>query len=426
VKHLARTLVFAAALCALAPPAASLASRWPGRVVSYSDRTSLPRVVAAAVRNWNAASTGLRLVRARRGGQVRVLQRRSPYLHGFGFYPPDGRATVFSEGPDDPGNETLVAVVMHEIGHALGLVHIGRACAVMNPIVLYDAACARARRRLGQGGRLCGAQPADARALVRRYGGHVRRRRWFGVCRIPVPAAPPSPRGRLLSPTTPLAVPEAPEGDRKLRATLRIANTGRWTWGRPGHWSCCRRRGPLSRDDVALRPVDARGRPLPLGGCLDSSTRAIPRDDARHAVAPGAAGAFTLSLCPYLLPSTLHLCLESTSDGGIRLGPIVSVRTRRDAAPVAALSSSASAGLVAPGTEVSFRDVSTDDRGIVRRSWDFGDPSSGAANASTAASPAHRYAAAGYYEVVLTVTDSSGQTAQANAEVSVEEPAPPG
>jgi PKD repeat protein len=63
------------------------------------------------------------------------------------------------------------------------------------------------------------------------------------------------------------------------------------------------------------------------------------------------------------------------------------------------------------GTPCSFTDASTDADGtIASRSWDFGDPSSGAANASQNANSTHTFATAGTYNVKLTVTDNGGAT----------------
>lgn len=54
-------------------------------------------------------------------------------------------------------------------------------------------------------------------------------------------------------------------------------------------------------------------------------------------------------------------------------------------------------------------------------SWDFGDPSSGAANTSSDANPIHTYSNSGIYEVTLTVTASSGCQAQYTQEVEVKD-----
>ena len=69
----------------------------------------------------------------------------------------------------------------------------------------------------------------------------------------------------------------------------------------------------------------------------------------------------------------------------------------------------------------TFTDASSDADGTVAAwSWTFGD-----GNGSSAQGPTHAYAAAGMYQVVLTVTDDGGLTDQAIDTVSVGEPAPP-
>lgn len=59
-----------------------------------------------------------------------------------------------------------------------------------------------------------------------------------------------------------------------------------------------------------------------------------------------------------------------------------------------------------PGTTINFHDASTN--APTSWAWSFGDTSSGAANASTAQSPSHTYAAAGVYTVQLTATNANG------------------
>lgn len=78
--------------------------------------------------------------------------------------------------------------------------------------------------------------------------------------------------------------------------------------------------------------------------------------------------------------------------------------------PVAGFSNTAS------NLAVNFTDTSTDSDGtIASRLWNFGDntPTSGSAN------PAHTYAAAGSYNVTLTVTDNSGGQASTSKTITV-------
>ncbi|MGJ7902405.1 S8 family serine peptidase [Lysobacter sp. 1R34A] len=72
------------------------------------------------------------------------------------------------------------------------------------------------------------------------------------------------------------------------------------------------------------------------------------------------------------------------------------------------------------GLTVTFADASTDkDGNIVSRSWNFGDGSA----LSTATNPTRTYAAAGTYNVSLTVTDNAGATHTKTASVTVAAPA---
>lgn len=63
---------------------------------------------------------------------------------------------------------------------------------------------------------------------------------------------------------------------------------------------------------------------------------------------------------------------------------------------------------------VSFTDTSTDDGGIVSRTWNFGDGS-----VSSSVNPTHSYSAAGSYSVSLTVTDAEGLSSVHSQTVSV-------
>jgi leucyl aminopeptidase len=71
--------------------------------------------------------------------------------------------------------------------------------------------------------------------------------------------------------------------------------------------------------------------------------------------------------------------------------------------------------VVTSGLTANFTDSSTDSNGsIASRSWNFGDGST-----STATNPSRTYAAAGTYNVTLTVTDNEGATNSKTAAVTV-------
>ncbi|MBV9214499.1 MAG: PKD domain-containing protein [Actinobacteria bacterium] len=66
------------------------------------------------------------------------------------------------------------------------------------------------------------------------------------------------------------------------------------------------------------------------------------------------------------------------------------------------------------GRTLKFEDRSTRGSGnapLRSRSWDFGDPASGAQDTSTGSRPSHTFTAAGTYTVTLTVTDRNGLSA---------------
>jgi PKD repeat protein len=102
---------------------------------------------------------------------------------------------------------------------------------------------------------------------------------------------------------------------------------------------------------------------------------------------------------PLMAVSTLVLASAWAcgGDNGTNVGP--------NTPPVAAFT----APTCTVNTACQFADASTDaDGSIASRSWDFGDPSSGASNAAQDANPSHTFAAAGTYQVKLTVTDNDG------------------
>lgn len=89
-----------------------------------------------------------------------------------------------------------------------------------------------------------------------------------------------------------------------------------------------------------------------------------------------------------------------------------------DTIPVAA---NFSYGLACSGAVVDFTDLSTflPGNAIQSWSWDFGDPSSGAANLSTDQNPSHLFADGGIYTVTLSITALDGCVAQLSRDIEV-------
>jgi carboxypeptidase T len=99
---------------------------------------------------------------------------------------------------------------------------------------------------------------------------------------------------------------------------------------------------------------------------------------------------------------------DASNNWGAFSAVYITIDPNASTAPVAAFDFAAS------GLSVSFTDRSTDNGSITARSWSFGD-----GNTSAAANPSHTYAAAGAYNVTLTVTDNEGKTGSITKPVSV-------
>ena len=78
------------------------------------------------------------------------------------------------------------------------------------------------------------------------------------------------------------------------------------------------------------------------------------------------------------------------------------------------------------GLDCSFTDTSTPADGTLTYQWNFGEPSSGANNTSTAQNPTHTYTATAVtpFTVTLTVTGAQSATATTNQTFNVTPPAP--
>lgn len=164
-RPLALALALGAVLTLAAPLPASGAqppgtsNRWAERVVYIEDHT--PRwPVAAAVKEWNAAGSGIRLVRVaecyRRTPCVQVRGRwAADYSYAATTYVTATQGRIIDAGVTVNRRYnpwpwvTRKGTIVHELGHVLGLRHDTRSTSVMYPtlyttrVTAYDAGLLR-------------------------------------------------------------------------------------------------------------------------------------------------------------------------------------------------------------------------------------------------------------------------------------------
>jgi hypothetical protein len=154
---------------------------WPGGRLTYFDASRSENAVDAAAARWNRSGVRVHLERARDRALADVvfvadgrLLRRTCGRTCLGLsstigHSRSGRATV-SLNPSITGlpSPLNVWVVMHELGHVLGLTHRKGGCSLMNAHA-FDDSCTFPRT--ARAPRLpCGPAAADVAAAARLYG----------------------------------------------------------------------------------------------------------------------------------------------------------------------------------------------------------------------------------------------------------------
>ena len=348
---------------------------WPGSTLLVRDLTHGKRyhaAVASAVAAWNRLDLGVELEPTSRPAAATITLGRGRCLLG--------RAGTAPRGFRDAGSHLVVArtcpalvrplLLAHELGRVLGLPVDNKHCSLMNSHAVSDgltyvvpAKCSRKH------------PPSWIRRLIDPRTVALARR-------IYTPPPVPAPLALSVDATgIPRVTWVEPAGS--TAASVVVARTA----------AAC----PTDRD-VAAGTATTIYRAPPSAGShvvVDSSFPQTGENDCYRAFALNTWGRASLSTDAI-----------SYTFGG----------------PIAGFTVDAAVA----GAATTFADTSTAQNGsVVRWGWDFGDPSSGAADTLDTTSPAvgqhpsHVYATSGAYDVTLTVTDSSGRTSTMLQQIEV-------
>lgn len=348
---------------------------WPGGVITVGDAALAPgarAAVAAAAAAWNRARVGIRF-RLAAAGEVRAVSgagrclgaRAGSATRGFAASPT--AQVVLRSCP----GVVLPLLAAHELGRVLGLPVDDGACSLMNSFGWSDG------RHVAVPGRCSPVQPPP----------------WLPNL--------VDPRSIAVA----RALYAAPQGP--LQLALTAGTVPRLTWRLPpssgAAWDVVVRgdgRCPTDYDVAAHSLPIVYRKPAYAGVHL-----------VLDAGFPNVRGAYCYGVF------TLSAAGRATRAPAFASFPF-------DRPPVAAFTFSPSTP--AAGQAVTFSDSSSDPDGTIAHwHWDFGDPSSGAADQldtsdpSQGRGPQHVYAAAGTYTVTLTVTDDGGKQATTSTTVTV-------
>jgi hypothetical protein len=374
-----------------------LGYRWPSRTITYHDATGkeYKKNVAEAAAAWNKSGTKARWKKAPKSrARVQIRVNKSIPSAGLATYFGRQRGLIQIQ----PGMKKLreskaegewvaTTIMTHEMGHIMGLDHETRKCAVMQPAI--GIGCPGPKDPWQYRCRVL--EPDDVRGGVALFGGKVGKvGPEFCDSSSPPPAA---------TDVTAVLVDESfGEEDEAHRAGVRVS----WTTprsGEPQEIRVLRRQGtcPAAPDDKAAKQVGWESASAGQEQSIVDDT-GFPGSGS-YCYAVFVVGAFNR-------PSKAATATYEHTGGA-----------SQNHRPTAAFDYQVVSD---DGTSIAFEDYSDSgqETQIVSWRWDFADGSF-----SDEQNPTHTFAPRNQpYTVVLTVTDSNGQTAFTQQDVYVEPP----
>ena len=378
----------------LAPPAHAyerLGYTFPSRKITYYDGTGRYKAeVKAAADAWNKSGAKVRWVRASKSrARVPIRVNSKIGAAGLGWYFGNGRGLIELQPDLKKGQLTKAAgvgvatqVIVHEMGHVMGLDHETRTCAIMQPGI--GLVCRSAPEIWQFRCRLL--EKDDIRGAVKLFGGKIGKLGPEFCDAVKAPAAP-----------TNLTVQAGVEDESEGVSGTRIS------WITPKGSEIDAVRVMRRRDTCPTGPDDKQADLISQSAANPGQTQSI--EDMNGFPAQGRYCYSVQAFGAYQRPGkTATVAYDHTGPAAEAFRPSAEFDWMADEDDQQLI------------RFTDFSEPAGDESEIVSWRWDFAD-----GQFSDERNPAHRFAP-GVYDVSLTVGDTQGRTDTFTLRVYVEEP----